>query len=144
MVVGTLPGQLCGTVSTCQNEQKIFVYEKECVKECPTGTKKISYIDGGVECRGCPTNQHYQANTDSCECDNGFTRRDGTASCDKIELPGGVVRTTYARTSSSDSLGDGDTRLKDCLKMTAIQQSNSNVFVTLQASSELLQDKKSG
>ena len=109
------------------------------MKECPVGTKKVSYIDGGVECRGCPTNQHYQASTDSCECDSGFTRKLGTGECGRVNIPGGTV--AYSRTNSGDALNDSSTVLQDCLKMVAIQQSNNNVFVTLQASSTVMQDK---
>ena len=48
VIIGVLPGQICGGVAACQTSQNISVYEDQCVKDCPVDTKKVSYIDGGV------------------------------------------------------------------------------------------------
>ena len=51
---------------------------------------------------------------------------------------------TYARTAAEDSLDAGQEEvLKECLRLTGIQQTNNNVFVTLRASEEVLRDRRS-
>lgn len=69
---------------------------------------------------------------------------DANRTCRKTNINIGLA-VTNAKTSAQDTLSDDvpTNRMKDCLTLQSIQQSNKNIFVTLKASPSVTQDQKS-
>ena len=81
LVIGPQPASVC---PTGQSGCGTWVYVKECVQECPEGTLKVDYADGGRACRNCPGDYFLSADTKYCECitdENGrcYSKDDGTS-----------------------------------------------------------------